>query len=57
MPANGETARVACPAVIPAVASSSLLRAEAEGDSRAGPPDPKRQRILHGVLVVREGGR
>ncbi|XP_031617965.1 integrator complex subunit 11 [Contarinia nasturtii] len=53
MPANGETCRINTPVKIPVDASLSLLKAEARAYN-AQPPDPKRSRLLHGVLVMKD---
>lgn len=52
-PANGETCCINTPVKIPVDASLSLLKAEAKRYN-AQPPDPKRRRIIHGVLVMRD---
>lgn len=52
MPANGETAVIETPVTIPASVSTSLLREESERYDQK-PPDAKRQRVLHGALVIR----
>lgn len=53
MPANGETCTINTPVKIPIDASVSLLKAEAKAYN-ALPPDPKRSRLIHGVLVMRD---
>lgn len=53
MPANGETCRINTPVKIPVDASLSLLKAEARAYN-AQPPDPKRSRLLHGILVMKD---
>lgn len=53
MPANGETCRINTPVKIPVDASLSLLKAEAR-TYNAQPPDPKRSRLLHGILVMKD---
>lgn len=53
-PANGETCSIPTPARVPVDASLALLKAEATRFA-ATPPDPKRRRRLHGVLVLRDG--
>lgn len=52
-PANGETCVITTPVKIPVDASLALLKAEAKRYN-AQPPDPKRRRIIHGVLVMRD---
>jgi integrator complex subunit 11 len=52
-PANGETCVISTPVKIPIDVSLPLLKTEAKKFS-ALPPDPKRRRTLHGVLVMRE---
>lgn len=56
MPANGETAVVPTPARVQINASRRLLSDEATRFASGGPPDPKRPRLLHGVLVMRDTG-
>eukprot|EP00095_Tigriopus_kingsejongensis_P004736 maker-scaffold719_size106944-snap-gene-0.30 protein:Tk04736 transcript:maker-scaffold719_size106944-snap-gene-0.30-mRNA-1 annotation:"integrator complex subunit 11" len=53
MPANGETAVIPCPVSIPATVSSQLIQSEA-AQYALRPPDPKRARFLHGVLVMQD---
>ncbi|EDV90788.1 integrator complex subunit 11 [Drosophila grimshawi] len=53
MPANGETCVISTPVKIPVDASISLLKAEARAYN-AQPPDPKRRRLIHGVLVMKD---
>ncbi|XP_043653150.1 integrator complex subunit 11 [Drosophila teissieri] len=53
MPANGETCVISTPIKIPVDASVSLLKAEARSYN-AQPPDPKRRRLIHGVLVMKD---
>jgi len=56
MPANGETAVIPNrQASVPATVSVSLLKAEAARYA-AEPPDLKRPRLLHGVLVMKADG-
>jgi len=55
MPANGETATIPGRATVPARVSTSLLKAEAAGYA-AQPPDSKRPRLLHGVMVMKSDG-
>jgi len=55
MPANGETAVIPVKTQLPAQVSVALLKREAELSSRL-PPDVKRPRLLHGVLVMRTDG-
>lgn len=52
-PANGETQIIKTPMKIPINVSAKLLKEEAKKHS-ALPPDPKRQRTLHGVLVLKD---
>ncbi|KAL9893210.1 integrator complex subunit 11 [Glossina fuscipes] len=53
MPANGETCIISTPVKIPVDASVSLLKAETR-IYNAQPPDPKRRRLIHGVLVMKD---
>ncbi|XP_004530988.1 integrator complex subunit 11 [Ceratitis capitata] len=53
MPANGETSVISTPVKIPVDASVSLLKAESRVYN-AQPPDPKRRRLIHGVLVMKD---
>lgn len=53
-PANGETQIISTPLKIPIDCSLQLLKNEAKIYS-ARPPDPKRRRIVHGVLVMKDG--
>ncbi|XP_055848224.1 integrator complex subunit 11 isoform X2 [Episyrphus balteatus] len=53
MPANGETCIINTPVKIPVDASLSLLKTEAKMYN-AQPPDPKRRRLVHGVLVMKD---
>ncbi|EDW23817.1 GL23717 [Drosophila persimilis] len=53
MPANGETCVISTPVRIPVDAAVSLLKAEARSYN-AQPPDPKRRRLIHGVLVMKD---
>ncbi|EDW81175.1 uncharacterized protein Dwil_GK11920 [Drosophila willistoni] len=53
MPANGETCVISTPVKIPVDAAVSLLKAEARSYN-AQPPDPKRRRLIHGVLVMKD---
>jgi len=55
MPANGETAVIPAKATVPARVTVSLLKSEA-AKYAASPPDTKRARLLHGVLVMRADG-
>ena len=56
MPANGETAVISdSKLTVPATVSVSLLKAEAARYA-AEPPDTKRPRLLHGVLVMKADG-
>lgn len=52
-PANGETCIIKTPLKIPVDASTSLLKAEAR-IYNSQPPDPKRRRLIHGILVMKE---
>ena len=54
MPANGETAIIPTPVKIPASISTSLLKEEASRYDLK-PPDPKRPRLLQGVLIMKVG--
>jgi len=55
MPANGETAVIPAKALVPARVTVSLLKSEA-AKYALEPPDSKRARLLHGVLVMRSDG-
>lgn len=56
MPANGETAVIpSCNNTVPATVSVPLLKAEAARYALE-PPDTKRPRLLHGVLVMKADG-
>merc|ERR1719492_752524 len=55
MPANGETAVIPAKATVPARVTVSLLKSEAARYA-VSPPDSKRARLLHGVLVMRADG-
>jgi len=55
MPANGETAVIPGRATVPARVSVSLLKAEAASYA-AQPPDSKRPRLLHGILIMKSDG-
>jgi len=57
MPANGETAVIPAgsAATVPATVSVALLKAEAARYA-AEPPDTKRPRLLHGVMVMKADG-
>jgi len=55
MPANGETAVIPVKTQIPAQVSVALLKREADLYSKQ-PPDTKRPRMLHGVLVMKSDG-
>lgn len=50
---SGETNIISTPVKIPIDVSLPLLKAEAK-KFNALPPDPKRRRILHGVLVMKD---
>ena len=52
MPANGETAVIPIPVKIPASVSTQLLKEEASRYDLK-PPDPKRPRLLQGVLIMK----
>ena len=54
MPANGETAIIPTPVKIPASISTALLKEEASRYDLK-PPDPKRARLLQGVLIMKVG--
>lgn len=54
-PANGETCVITTVSKVAVDTSLALLKAEAKRYS-ALPPDPKRRRLLHGVLILREDG-
>jgi len=53
MPANGETCVVNTSMMIPLDVSLKLLKAEAHKHNLL-PPDPKRPRVMHGVLVMKD---
>jgi integrator complex subunit 11 len=53
-PANGETCIIKTPLRIPVECSLQLLKNEAKSYN-AMPPDPKRKRFVHGILVMKEG--
>lgn len=53
-PANGETCVINSPLRLPIDCSLQLLKDEAK-IYNAQPPDPKRRRLLHGVLVMKDG--
>jgi len=55
MPANGETATIPGVATVPARVSVKLLKEEAARYALE-PPDAKRPRLLHGVLVMKSDG-
>lgn len=52
-PANGETAIITTPVKIPIDVSLPLLKKEAKKYSLL-PPDPKRRRTIHGVLLMKD---
>lgn len=52
-PANGETCVINTQVKIPVDVSLNLLKSESI-KFNARPPDPKRRRLLHGVLVMKE---
>lgn len=52
-PANGETCTISTPVKIPIDVSLPLLKSEAVKFG-ALPPDAKRRRVLHGVLVIKD---
>jgi integrator complex subunit 11 len=52
-PANGETCMITTPVKIPVDCSLDLLKDEAK-KYNAHPPDPKKRRLIHGVLVVKD---
>lgn len=53
-PANGETCIINTPLKIPVDCSLQLLKNEAK-IYNAQPPDPKRRRFIHGILVMKDG--
>lgn len=53
-PANGETCIINTPLKIQVDCSLQLLKNEAKIYNSL-PPDPKRRRILHGIMVMKEG--
>lgn len=53
-PANGETCVISTPLKIPIDCSLQLLKNEAKIYNMQ-PPDPKRRRLMHGILVMKEG--
>ncbi|KDR15001.1 integrator complex subunit 11 [Zootermopsis nevadensis] len=53
MPANGETCVVSTSMTIPLDVSLKLLKTEAQKHNSL-PPDPKRPRVMHGVLVMKD---
>ena len=53
-PANGETCIINTPLKIPIDCSLQLLKNEAK-IYNAQPPDPKRRRFVHGILVMKDG--
>lgn len=57
-PANGETCLISTPVKIPIDVTLGLLKQEMQRHYSAlmPLPDPKRRRLLHGVLVARENG-
>ena len=55
MPANGETAVIPGRPTVPARVPVALLKAEA-AKYAVEPPDSKRPRLLHGVLVMKSDG-
>uniref|UniRef100_A0A182W8Z3 Integrator complex subunit 11 n=1 Tax=Anopheles minimus TaxID=112268 RepID=A0A182W8Z3_9DIPT len=52
-PANGETCTINTPIKIPVETSLSILKDEVK-KYNAQPPDPKRRRIIHGILVMKD---
>lgn len=52
-PANGETSVIKTQIKIPIDVSLNLLKTESQ-KFNAQPPDPKRKRLLHGVLVMKD---
>uniref|UniRef100_A0A182V783 Integrator complex subunit 11 n=1 Tax=Anopheles merus TaxID=30066 RepID=A0A182V783_ANOME len=52
-PANGETCTISTPIKIPVETSLSILKDEVK-KYNAQPPDPKRRRIIHGILVMKD---
>lgn len=53
MPANGETCTITTPVKIPIDISLRLLKAESVRYN-AQPPDPKRRRVVNGILCVKD---
>jgi hypothetical protein len=56
MPANGETCAITTNPDIPLDISLPLIEKE-EKEYDQLPPDPKRQRLIHGVLIMKEDVR
>jgi integrator complex subunit 11 len=56
MPANGETCSITTNPDIPLDISLPLIEKE-EKEYDQLPPDPKRQRLIHGVLIMKEDVR
>jgi len=53
MPANGETCTITTKPDIPVEISLPLVKKE-ETEYDLQPPDPKRQRLLHGVMIMKD---
>lgn len=53
MPANGETCTITTNPDIPLDISLPLLKKE-EAEYDQQPPDPKRQRLIHGVMIMKD---
>ena len=53
MPANGETCTITTDPDIPVDVSLALVKKE-EIEYDLQPPDPKRQRLIHGVLMMKD---
>jgi len=56
MPANGETCSITTTPDIPVDIDLSLIKRE-EYEYDQLPPNPKRQRLIHGVLVMKDNVR
>lgn len=53
MPANGETCTIKTNPDIPVDIQLSIVKKE-KTEYCLQPPDPKRQRLIHGVLIMNE---
>lgn len=53
MPANGETSKIITKPDIPVEIALPLVKKE-ESEYDLHPPDPKRQRLLHGVMIMKD---